>query len=422
MLDIEFIRNKPDILRQGVKAKQYDPSLVDVVLAADKKRRELLQKVEERRRQINEISDVRGKPSEEEIEEARELKEELRKMEPHLQEVEEEFKELWRSIPNLPAAGVPEGEVEEDNEEVRTWGEKPEFDFEPKPYWVLGKDLGIIDTERAAKVSGARFGYLKNEAVLLEFALVRFAFDRLQVEGFTPVVPPVMISGKAMRAMGYLEHGGEEETYHFEKDNLYLIGTSEQAVGPVHMDEVLPEDTLPRRYVAFSTCFRREAGSYGKDTKGIFRVHQFDKVEMFSFTHAENSQEEHEFLLSMQESLMQELGIPYQVTEMCTGDLGAPAAKKFDLNSWFPSQERYRETHSTSNCTDFQARRLNVKYKDGEGEKKFVHTLNGTVFAIGRTILAILENYQREDGSVVVPDVLQPFVADSVIRPKKVSQ
>ncbi|MFW6110389.1 MAG: serine--tRNA ligase, partial [Patescibacteria group bacterium] len=226
----------------------------------------------------------------------------------------------------------------------------------------------------------------------------------------------VMIGEEAMRGMGYLEHGGEEETYHFKKDNLYLVGTSEQAVGPMHMNETLAEEDLPLRYVSFSTCFRREAGSYGRDTKGIFRVHQFDKLEMFSFAKPEQSDKEHEFLLSLQEELMQELNIPYQVTKMCTGDLGNPAARKYDINAWFPAQSCYRETHSTSTCTDFQARRLNIKYRQsGDRESAFVHTLNGTAFAVGRTLLAILENYQQEDGSVKVPEALQNFVGRELI-------
>ncbi|MEA2020556.1 MAG: serine--tRNA ligase [Patescibacteria group bacterium] len=417
MLDIDFIRNNPDTVRRGLQAKQANPSLVDKTLELDKERRELLQEVEKLRHEINEISNIQEKPSADDIERAKKLKNQLRKLEPKLREVEERFKEVWQQIPNMPAEDVPRGESEEENVEVKKWGKPRDFDFEPKPYWELGESLRIIDKERAAKVSGARFGYLKGAAVLLEFALVDLAIKNLLWEGFLPVIPPVMINDKAMRAMGYLEHGGEQETYHFEKDQLYLIGTSEQAVGPMHMNEVLEEGTLPRRYVAFSTCFRREAGSYGKDTKGIFRVHQFDKVEMFSFTHPEGSEEEHDFLLSVQENLMQELEIPYQVTEMCTGDLGAPAARKYDINAWFPSQDCYRETHSASNCTDFQARRLNVKYQNEKGEKDFVHTLNGTAFAIGRTVLAILENYQQEDGSVLIPEALEPMVEMGVIQP-----
>ena len=284
----------------------------------------------------------------------------------------------------------------------------------------MGEKLDLIDVKRAAKVAGSRFGYLKNAAVLLEFALVRYGLDQLLKEGFIPVLPPVMVKEPMMQAMGYLEHGGEAETYHFKKDKLYLVGTAEQSLGPMHSDEVFAEKDLPRRYVGFSTCFRREAGSYGKDTRGIFRVHQFDKLEMFVFAHPDRSDEEHEYLLSLEEKLVQALNLPYQVVKMCSGDLGHPAARKYDIECWFPGQNRYRETHSVSTCTDFQARRLNIKYQSaGDNQLRFVHTLNGTYFA-QRLILAILENYQQKDGSVVIPAVLQPYLGQKTIKPSPV--
>lgn len=417
MIDLEQLRKDPDYYKQAARNKQRDPAVVDLVLNLDERRRSLIQKVEVLRAERNQLSEGReGKPSEEELRKAREIKAALAGLEPELADVVEELNLALQKLPNPPAEDVPVGVDESENEVKYAWGEKRDFKFDPLSYQQLGEKLGLVDTNRAAKVSGSRFGYLLNEAVLLEFALVRFTLATLTLEGFVPVVPPVMIREKAMRGMGYLEHGGEEETYHFEKDGLYLIGTSEQAIGPMHMDEVLDLDDLPLRYVAFSTCFRREAGSYGKDTKGIFRVHQFDKVEMFSFAAPKDSDSEHEYLLSLQERLVQALGIPYQVTKMCTGDLGDPAARKYDINCWFPSEQCYRETHSTSTCTDYQARRLNIKYRTADGESDFVHTLNGTAFAIGRTILAILENYQQEDGSVVVPDVLKEFVGKDVIR------
>ena len=252
---------------------------------------------------------------------------------------------------------------------------------------------------------------------MLEFALVRLALETLIKEGFTPVIPPVMIKLDSMQGMGYLEHGGVDNMFVLEKDSLVLVGTSEQSIGPMHMNEVLDVKTLPRRYVGFSTCFRREAGSYGKDTRGILRVHQFDKVEMFSFTRPEDGDAEHEFLLSLEEKLMQNLELPYQVTKMCSGDLGDPAARKYDINAWFPSENCYRETHSTSTTTDFQSRRLNIKYRKKDGTSAFVHMLNGTAFS-QRPILAILENYQQEDGSVRVPEVLQEFVGKDIIKSK----
>jgi seryl-tRNA synthetase len=272
--------------------------------------------------------------------------------------------------------------------------------------------LDIIDVKRAGKVSGARFGYLKGDLALMEFGLIQLAMDITRKEGFIPVVPPAMIKPEMMKAMGYVERGGDE-IYYFDKDNLYLTGTSEQSVGPLHADEVFEEKDLPKKYVAFSTCFRREAGSYGKDTKGILRVHQFDKVEMFIFCKPDDSAKGHELILSMEEKLMQELEIPYRVIDICTGDLGDPAAKKYDIEAWMPGQNEYRETHSTSNCTDFQARRLNIRYKETRNKKqetKLVHTLNGTAFAIGRTLIAIIENYQQKDGTIKVPKALQKYM------------
>ncbi|MBU4350703.1 serine--tRNA ligase, partial [Patescibacteria group bacterium] len=288
------------------------------------------------------------------------------------------------------------------------WGKLPEFDFEPKSHFELGESLDIIDTKRAGKVSGSRFGYLKNGMAKLELAMINFAVDFLSEQGFIPVIPPVMISLDSMKGMGYLEHGGEENMYILDKDNLVLVGTSEQSIGPMHKDETFEEKDLPKRYIGISTCFRREAGSYGKDTKGILRVHQFNKVEMFSFTKPEDSDKEHEYLLSLEEKLMQALELPYQVVKMCSGDLGMPAARKYDIEVWLPSENRYRETHSTSTCTDFQARRLNIRFKRKDGKSEFVHMLNGTAFS-ERPILAILENYQQKDGSVLIPKVLQKY-------------
>jgi len=416
MLDLNLLRENPDLAKEGIRKKRGNPELVDRARELDARQRELQRRVELLRAERNRLSRIEEQPDARALERGKRIKEELKNLEPELRAIEKQLDEVLVEIPNLPAPDVPEGKDESENAVVKTWGEPREFDFEPKPYWELDESLDIIDTERAAKVSGTRFGYLKRDAALLEFALVKLALEILIPEGFVPVVPPVMISDEAMRGMGYLEHGGEEETYHLEKDQLYLVGTSEQAIGPMHRDEVFDSTELPKRYVGFSTCFRREAGSYGKDTRGIFRVHQFDKVEMFSFTKPEESDREHELLLSLEEKLVQALKIPYQVTKMCAGDLGAPAARKYDINCWFPSEKRYRETHSTSNCTDFQARRLNIKYRDGDSTK-FVHTLNGTAFAIGRTILAILENYQQADGSVEIPQVLRDFVGkDNILR------
>jgi len=338
----------------------------------------------------------------------KELKGKIKNREPELAEVEEELNQLAFQVPNPPLDDVPVGKSEKDNQVLREEGKKPKFDFTPRDYLDLAEDLDIIDVKRAAKASGTRFGYLKGEAALFEFALVQLAFETLAKEGFIPVIPPVMLKRKAMKGMGYLDRG-EDEVYHLEKDDLFLIGTSEQSVGAMHLDEIFKEKELPKRYVGFSTCFRREAGAYGRDTKGILRVHQFDKVEMFSFCHPDKSKEEHQFLLDQEEKLMKLLKLPYRVIDICTGDLGDPAAKKWDIEAWMPGQNQYRETHSTSNCTDWQARRLNIRYKGKDGVS-FVHTLNGTAFAIGRILIAILENYQQEDGSVVVPEAIRKYL------------
>lgn len=423
MIDIELVRENPEKVRKGVEAKGIDPSIVNRVAKLDKKWRGTLQTVEKLRHEKNVLS---KDPSAKEITKAKKVKQELKKLEDDLKKVSEEYEEALRQIPNLPADDVPVGKDESENKVVRDWGEKTKFEFKARDHLELGAMLDIIDVERAAKVSGSRFGYLKGDAVLLELALVNLAMETLTKEGFYPVVPPVLVRKEAMQGMGYMEHMGNEEFYlvygaHKKpsegEQEYYLVGTSEQSIGPMHMEEVFEEKELPKRYIAFSPCFRREAGSYGKDTRGIFRVHQFDKVEMFSYTKPEESEKEHENLLELEEKLFQALELPYQVVEMCTGDLGAPAAKKYDIEAWIPSQEKYREMTSTSNTTDFQARRLNIKYKKGN-ELEFVHTLNGTAFAIGRTIIAILENNQKKDGTVVIPKVLQEYMGKEKITPK----
>lgn len=404
MLDINLIRTNPDLVREGISLKKADPRLVDDFLVLDKQWRELVNETDNLRAEQRKAGEVRD------IEKAKELKEEIRGNEERLKEIEIQRDKVLRLLPNLPLDNVPAGKDESENVVLRVWGEIPKFDFEPKNHLELGEELDLIDTERAAKVSGARFGYLKNQLALLEFALIKYALDIIVKEGFAPVVPPVLIKPEAMKAMGYVERGGEE-IYFLEKDNLYLVGTSEQSIGPMHMDEIFEEKDLPKRYVAFSTCFRREAGSYGKDTKGILRVHQFDKLEMFSITTLEKSKEEHQLLLSLEEKLMQGLKLHYHVLDICSGDLGDPAAAKYDIEVWLPSQKTFRETHSTSNTTDFQSRRLNIKYKPEGGDKaQYVHMLNGTAFAIGRILIAIMENYQQKDGSISVPEVLQQYL------------
>lgn len=400
MLDLKFIRENPQKVKEGLQKKQ---AMVDIdrLLEIDKQRRDLLQKVEGLRaeqKKMGKEGAVRGQ----------EIKAEIKGLEPALEEAEKELNILLRQIPNLPLDTVPVGKDDSENVVLREEGKKPNL-RNPKDYMTLAEKLDIIDTERAAKVAGTRFGYLKGGAALLEFALVKLVMDTLTREGFIPVVPPVMLKPEMMEGMGYVERGADE-IYYLEKDKLYLVGTSEQSIGAMHSDEIFEEKDLPRRYVGFSTCFRREAGASGKDTKGILRVHQFDKLEMFSFCHPEKSMEEHQLLLKMEEKLMKALELPYHVLNICSGDLGDPAAAKYDVEAWVPSQNKYRETHSTSNCTDYQARRLNIKYRDSKTKKaEFVHTLNGTAFAVGRTLIAIIENYQQEDGTIKVPKVLQKY-------------
>lgn len=421
-MDIKFVRQNPDKVKEGCQKKQIKVD-VDKLLMLDEKRRGIIKELELLRAEQNRISNqVRQEKDENKknslIVTSRELGPKIKKLEENLKAIDPEVDKLMRQIPNPPFEEVPVGKDDSENQVLRKVKEPTKFDFEPKDHMVLGTDLDLIDTDRAAKTSGSRFGFLKNEAAQMEFALVNFALDILSKEGFSLVITPVMLKPEMMAGMGYTERGADE-IYFLEKDNLYLVGTSEQMIGSMHADEIFELKELPKRYVGFSSCFRREAGSYGKDTKGILRVHQFDKLEMFSFTHPNKSKEEHELLLSMEEKLMQKLEIPYRVINICTGDLGDPAAKKYDIEAWIPSQNRYRETHSTSNCTDFQTRRLNIRFRQKDGSLEFVHTLNGTALAMGRIIIAILENYQQKDGSIVIPKVLQKYMGIKKIVKKK---
>jgi len=411
MLDIKFIRENPDVVKEGIKKKGVSPALIEQILDLDEENRKYIKSTETLQAEQKKI----GK---DDIDEARKIKAEKIKLGEALEEIKKKLNELLLQVPNLPFEDVPVGKDESGNVVIGSIGNKTKFDFKPKDYMALSEDLDLIDTQRAAKISGSRFSFIKNEAVLLEFALVRLAFEKLAKKGFIPVIPPVMLKSEIARGMGYFEQADANEAYYLPQDDLYLAGTAEQPLGTMHKDEVFNEKDLPKRYAGFSTCFRREAGSYGKDTKGILRVHQFDKIEMFSFTKPEDSKKEHQLFLEMEKELMKELKIPYQVVQICTGDLGLPAASKYDIEAWVPSENRYRETHSTSNCTDFQARRLNIRYKNKAGKLDFVYTLNGTAFAIGRTLIAIIENYQQKDGTVKVPNVLQKYTGFKEIKKK----
>ncbi|MCL5733120.1 MAG: serine--tRNA ligase [Patescibacteria group bacterium] len=414
MIDQNLIRIEPEKVKEGLSAKRINPVLVDDFLTVDKKWRETVKKIDDGRAAQKQLS------AERKIEESKKLKEEIRRLEGELVDLEKERDAVLNRFPNLPFPDVPRGKSEEENIVLREEGQKPKFEFSPKDYLEIGEKLGLIDVKKAAEVSGSRFGYLERDAVLLEFGLVSLALETLTAEGFIPVIPPVMIKPEVYRGMGRLSTDQEEERYFLPKDDLYLVGSSEHTIGPLHRNDVFEEKDLPRRYVGFSTCFRREAGSYGKDTKGILRVHQFDKVEMFAYSKPEDSEREHKFLLSMQEKLVKKLELPYRVMEICTGDMGFTDARQFDVETWLPGQGKYRETNSCSNTTDFQARGTNVRYrpvsKDGKSKPEFVYMLNATAFAIGRVLIAIIENYQQKDGSVAVPKALQKYLNKEIIK------
>ena len=418
MIDIKFIRENPTMVQEAAKNKGIEINITHV-LEIDAKYRELSQAVQKLREQRNaHTAQIKGKPTEEQLEKGRKFKEELEKQEHACSAVGEELQDYLYKVPNIPKDDVKVGKDESENEVIKTYGEPTVFSFTPKDHLELGEALDIIDVKRAAKVSGARFDYLKNEGVLLEYALLQLAQDVLLKEGFIPIIPPVLIKTDVMAGLGYMENGGDEDMFHIPKDNLTLIGTAEHALVPMYKDEIIQKQDLPKRYMAYSPAFRRESGSYGKDTKGILRVHQFNKVEMVSFVTQEDDDREHEYLLSLEEKFFQLLNIPYQVIKMCTGDLGFPAARKYDIEAWMPSQNKYREVTSVSTVTDFQSRRLNMKYQDG-GEKKYLHVLNGTAFSMNRPIIAILENYQQENGSILIPEVLQKYIGKTHITPKQ---
>jgi seryl-tRNA synthetase len=404
VIDLRAARSDPETFRTAL-ARKGAADVFDQLLEADAGWREVNTRHDEVRARQKAI----GKPSTpEEIEEAKTLKTELRELDARLAEADAQRQGLLDRVPNPPDPTAPDGFDEDAAQEIRRVGEPGEFGFEPLDHLELGQQKGWLDMERGARTSGARFAYRLGEGALLELALYRFALDRLVRKGFVPVLPPVLVRKPAMYGTGFLPTD-DVNIYYVERDELYLTGTSEVSLAALHMEEKLAEDDLPLRYAGYSTCFRREAGAAGKDTRGMFRVHQFDKVEMFSFTRPEDSAEEHELLLSIEEEIVAELGFPYRVVNVAAGDLGASASKKYDIEAWMPAQQRYREITSTSNTTDFQARRLDVRFRRGES-LDFVHTLNGTAIT-ARSLIAIMENFQDEDGTITVPSVLEEFGA-----------
>lgn len=414
MLDIKFIRENPEIVKKAVIDKQVAGIDIDQLLKVDSEYRNLLQKVEEKRAIRNQLSEDISKVTQDVrvklIEQASIVKEDLKDLELELSKVKDEFEALLFLVPNIPAPDVPIGKNESENEVLRVEGTIPQFDFEPKDHLELGQNLGILSFEDGAKVAGSQFYYLYGAGVLLELALVQYAFEKLSKEGFLPVMTPDMAKSRFYLGTGYAPRGEEAQTYTIEDEDLGLIATAEVTLAGKHADETLPESELPLKYVGYSHCFRKEAGAYGKYSKGMYRVHQFTKVEMFVYCKPEDSMAIHDYLLSLEESIYQDLRIPYRVIKQCTGDLGAMAARKYDIEAWMPGRDDYGEVTSTSNCTDYQARNLNIKYQNQNGKNEYVHMLNGTAIATSRTPIAILENYQQKDGSVLVPEILQKYM------------
>ncbi|HET7713161.1 MAG TPA: serine--tRNA ligase [Patescibacteria group bacterium] len=415
MLDIELLRDKTLFAEKGLASRGVSPDKVQEILKLDLKKRQHLKEVEDLRSMRNKLAKSRD------IAEGKKLKDKLAKKEEVLAEAEAKYRKLLLDLPNLPLPSVPVGDPSK-GEVTKKTGEPRQYDFELKDHLDLGERLGLIDTSSGAKVSGARFSYLKNEAVFLELALISYALERLAPDNFTPVLPPALIRQEITEKLGYWQAGGNENYYLVsdyegtDSKPMYLIGTGEHAVVPIHEGDIIPAAELPRRYVAFSPCFRREAGSYGKDTRGIIRVHQFEKLEMVSFVRPEDGEKELEKLINISWEMMKDLGLPIRQKILSTEDISYPAAKTVDIETWFPSQKTYRETHSISTTTDYQARRLNTRFIEN-GKTGFVHILNGTAFAMGRTLAAIIENYQLKDGSIEVPKALRHYVGFDKISP-----
>jgi seryl-tRNA synthetase len=414
MIDIKFLRENPDVVRASQRGRGENVELVDQILAIDEVKRAAVSEFETLRQEQNVLSKSVGAAKGDEktalLENAKALADKVKAADSKRSAIEEEAKQLLLQLSNLLDTEAPIG-GEEDFVTIEHIGTPRDFakdGFEPKDHVELGKLLGAIDTERGAKVAGSRSYYLTGVGALLEFALVNYAIQSALKNGFTPVIPPVLVNPAAMEGTGFLGQAAEN-VYRIEKDDVYLVGTSEVPLAAMHMDEILPADKLPLRYAGYSSCFRREAGTYGKDTRGIIRVHQFDKVEMFTFCKPEDAKAEHARLLQWEKDFLTAMEIPFRVIDVASGDLGSSATRKFDIEAWIPTQGAYREVTSTSNCTEFQARRLNIRYKDSEGTKALA-TLNGTLVAIPRMIVAILENHQNADGTVNVPAALQPFL------------
>jgi len=411
MLDIKFIRENVKQVKEAAKNKNIQVD-IDELLKLDEERREAQIKIDELRAERNELaSSVKsGKPSAEQIAKGKYLKEEITKLEEEGGGVEEKYLELLERVPNLYHPDAPIGKDDSENVEIERVGEPAQFDFKPKDHVELGESLDIIDFATAAKVTGAGFYYFKNDLVLLDLALQHYAIEKLVDRGFIPFVTPDLARGFTMKGTGYNPRGNEDQIYEIKDEDLSLIATAEITLGGYLANKILSEADLPIKYVGLSHCFRKEAGAYGKESRGLYRVHQFNKIEMFIFCAPEQSEKIHEEIKEIEKEIYTELGISFRVLSICTGDLGGPAYRKYDLEAWMPMKNDWGEITSCSNCTDYQARRLNIKYKNKIGQKEFVHTLNGTAVTSSRTSLAILENYQQADGSVKIPEVLQKYM------------
>ncbi|MDP3917807.1 MAG: serine--tRNA ligase [Candidatus Woesebacteria bacterium] len=411
MLDIKFIRENVDLVKKATKDKAFDETVVDKLIKVDENRRKLIQETEELRAKRNKLT-------KDDIDEGKKLKVGVKEVEKKLKVVEEEYNELLWKVPNISSPKTPIGKNEKDNVEIKKWGIPTKFSFNPKDHLELGKNLGILDFEAGSKVTGSQFYFLYGDGAMLELALTQYVFEKLSNQGFLPVITPDLAKSRYYLGTGYAPKGDEAQTYTIENEDLGLIATAEITLAGSHADEIIPESILPLKYVGYSHCFRQEAGSYGKYSKGLYRVHQFSKTEMFIYSKPEDSDSLHEYILQMEEEIYQELELPYRVLEMCTADLGAMAARKFDIEVWMPGRDDYGEVTSTSNCTDYQARNLNIKYKKKNGETEYVHMLNGTAVVMSRVPIAILENYQNEDGSVNIPKVLQKWMGKEKIEVK----
>ncbi len=423
MLDIAYLRSKREELIEALRKRGYDVSIVDKLVELDERRRKLVKEGDDLRKLRNEKSEEvarikkSGGDASELIAELKKVSRRIKEVEDEQKKVEAEFRELWLQIPNIPHESVPLGKDETENVVVRYEGEKPEFSFEPKPHWDIGEALGIIDFKTAGKMSGSRFFILKGYGALLERALINFFLDiNTHKHGYFEVMPPVLVKEEAAYASGHLPKF-REEMYYIDEDGLFLVPTAEMALANLHRDQILDESALPLNYVAYTPCFRREAGSYGKDVRGMIRVHQFNKVELFKYTKPENSYKELENMLENVGHILKLLKLPYRVVQLCTGDLGFAASVTYDFEVWAPGLGRWLEVSSVSNTEDFQARRANVRFRrKSTGKLEFVHTLNGSGLATPRVFIAILENYQQEDGSVVIPEVLRPYMGIDVIK------